>query len=150
MIKKVLIIPTLVFLGVLIAATLYLYSGDKGNRVPEITVENVRIRPPLPGQTTAVGWFDIKNDGAVDELLAAKSPISPNIELHKHEMQDGVMKMRKVKTVRINGHQTTNFKPGGLHIMIFEADIDKTHNTVPLTLTFARSGDITLEAKLIE
>ncbi|HHL42380.1 MAG TPA: copper chaperone PCu(A)C [Hellea balneolensis] len=150
MIKKTLIIPTLVFLAALVAATLYLYSGGESKHAPAITIENARIRPPLPGQTTAIGWFDIVNAGAVDELLSASSPISDKIELHTHTMTGGIMKMRQVKTVRINGETTTEFKPGGLHIMIFNANIAPDAQHVPLTLSFARSGDMKVTAKIVE
>lgn len=149
MIKKILIYPTLAFLLLLIIATVYVKSGNPAKAKPNIAVENVRLRAPLPGQSVAAGWFDVVNSGGVDELLSASSPISDTIELHTHEMADGVMKMRKVRSVKIDGLQTTHFKPGGLHLMIFNADIPGGAISVPITLEFARSGKLTYDAKIV-
>ncbi len=149
MIKKLLVFPTLSLLLILVAATVYWQSGGDEKKRPDIKVENVRIRAPMPGQSVAVGWFDIDNDGAVDELLSASSPISDNIELHSHTMDDGVMKMRMLKTVRIEGSAKTHFEPGGLHLMIFDAKIPDEAHTVPLTLEFARTGTVNFSAQIM-
>ena len=74
-------------------------------------------------------------------LLSASSPISPHVELHTHLHEDGMMKMRQVPSVKIQGQQTTHFKSGGLHVMLFDVSIPDNTKSVPITLTFARSGE---------
>lgn len=136
--RKFLIYPTIVFMVLLSIATAYLFLADKDTRYSNIHIENVTLRPPAPGQTTASAYFDIVNTGGANELLSASTPISDHVELHTHLHEDGMMKMRMVKSVKIMPKQTTKFEHGGLHVMIFNVDIPKNMKQVPLTLTFAR------------
>lgn len=142
MLRKALIYPSLVLMALLIAAAVYLYSGDKATAEPHINIQNARLRLPAPGQTTASAYFDIVNTGGADQLLSVTSPASSPSELHTHLHEDGIMKMRKVSSVKIQALQTTAFKRGGLHVMMFNFVLPADVKTIPLTLTFARSGEV--------
>ncbi len=137
-IGKILGYPAIVLVVLTALATAYLVFSDKETAHPNIRVENATIRPPAPGQTTAAAYFDIVNDGGANELLSAASPISQKVELHTHLHEDGMMKMRMVKSVKVLPKQTTKFERGGLHVMLFNADIQAGAKQIPLTLTFAR------------
>ncbi|MBL4870879.1 MAG: copper chaperone PCu(A)C [Robiginitomaculum sp.] len=141
MIRKVLIYPALVLFALLGSVTAYYLTGDKQNLQPVIRVANVAFRLPAPGQTTAAAYFDIINKGGADALLSATSSASPRVELHTHLHEDGVMKMRQVDSVKILAQQTTQFKSGGLHVMLFDFAMPQNTTSIPLTLTFARSGE---------
>jgi len=130
--------PAIVLLLLTALATGYLMFSDANTAYPNIRVENATLRPPAPGQTTASAYFDIINDGGADELLSVTSPISDKVELHTHLHEDGMMKMRRVKSVKVLPQQTTKFESMGLHVMIFNADIPIGAKLTPLTLTFAR------------
>ncbi len=148
MIRKVLIYPVLVFLVLLLAATLYILSGDKNIRHSNIRIENAVVRAPMPGQTVGVLYFHIVNAGGANELLSISTPVSSHVELHTVLQENDIMKMRRVETVKIQALTTTKFERGGLHVMLFGAKIpkgktanDKTGKDmrlVPLTFTFAR------------
>jgi copper(I)-binding protein len=112
---------------------------------PEISIENASVRLPLPGQTTAAAYFDVVNAGGADVMLAASSPASPNVELHTHLHENGVMKMRRVESVAIPARTTTQFKSGGLHVMMFNAEISEQIGIVPVALLFEKSGTVTIE-----
>lgn len=141
MIRKVLVFPLIFFFLILGLATLYLVTGNSDKNTPNLSIENARLRLPAPGQTTAAVFFDIINTGGADELLSATSPISKNVEIHTHLHEDGVMKMRKVETVKIQGFETTAFKSGGKHIMLFDANIPDDTKAISLVLIFARTGE---------
>lgn len=111
---------------------------------PDISVEHGVVRAPLPGQTTAVAYFDIVNQGGEDVLLAANSNASARVELHNHIHEDGLMKMRQVDHVDVPREGTVSFQSGGLHVMMFNADTD---GPVTLTLDFKTHDDITVELK---
>jgi len=130
--------PAIVLVILTALATAYLLFSDKETAYSDIRVENAVLRPPAPGQTTAVAYFDVINDGGANELLSASSPISTKVELHTHLHEDGMMKMRMVKSVKILPQQTTEFKRMSLHVMIFNVDIAEGTKQVPLSLTFAR------------
>ena len=141
MIRKILIYPAIFIFALLGIFTAYYFSGDKTTNQPDIRIANVTLRLPAPGQSTAAAYFDIINKGGADELLSATSPVSQRVELHTHLHENGVMKMRQVKTVKIQGLQTTSFKSGGLHVMLFDFSAPPETKSIPMTLTFARSGE---------
>ncbi len=141
MIRKILIYPAIFIFAVLGILTAYYFSGDETTHQPDIQIHNIVLRLPAPGQSTAAAYFDVINKGGADELLSARSAVSPRVELHTHLHEDGVMKMRQVKTVKIQGLQTTSFKPGGLHVMLFDFSTPPKTQAIPITLTFARSGE---------
>ncbi|PHR91590.1 MAG: hypothetical protein COA69_10355 [Robiginitomaculum sp.] len=142
MLRNFLIYPATAFLILMLAATVYLYTGNKAKAVPDITISSVSLRLPAPGQTTAAVYFEILNAGGADELLSASSPVSANVELHNHVHENGIMKMRKLESLKIRGLQTTFFKPGGLHVMLFDFSIPANTTAIPLTLHFVRTGDV--------
>ncbi|MEE9273494.1 MAG: copper chaperone PCu(A)C [Robiginitomaculum sp.] len=109
---------------------------------PAITVENGRLRLPAPGQTIGAAYFDIVNTGSADTLLSVSGSLSKDIELHTHLHENGIMKMRKVDNVEIKAKQTTVFKSGGLHVMIFNMKPLVKGAHIPLTLHFSKSGDV--------
>lgn len=146
MLRKFIIYPSLVLIALLGVMFVYYYTGDKTTAEPHITIENVTLRLPAPGQTTAAAYFNIVNTGGADELLSATSPVSTPVELHTHLHEDGVMKMRKVETVKIQALQTTAFKRGSLHVMLLNTAIPVDSKSIHLTLTFARTGDVRVMA----
>ena len=135
---KILGYPAIILILLTALATGYLLLSDKESANSNITVENATLRAPAPGQTTAAAYFDIINAGGANELLSASTPISNKVELHTHLHEDGMMKMRMVESVKILPKQTTKFERGGLHVMIFNADIPVGAREIPLILTFAR------------
>ncbi len=141
MIRKVLIYPALLIFAFIGAMTIYYLSGDKATAMPDISVKNTHLRLPAPGQNIASAYFDIINKGGADELLSATSVVSPRVELHTHLQENGMMKMRKVSSVKIMGEDTTQFKSGGLHVMLFDISIPPNTKSIPLTLNFARTGE---------
>ena len=50
-------------------------------------------------------------------LLKAESDISKVVELHTVNMENGVMKMRQVKSILIKANSSIELKPGSFHIM---------------------------------
>ena len=108
---------------------------------PSITITEPSLRLPAPGQTTSAAYFTINNAGGADVLLSASAPFGEVTELHNHIHEDGIMKMRRQDSVAIPGGETV-FKPGGLHVMIFNTDIENAAMNVPLTLNFEKSGNI--------
>lgn len=116
------------------------------NVAPDIRVENSSMRAPLPGQSTAVAYFDILNQGGKDVLLAVSSNASSRVELHNHIHEDGVMRMRQVDQVDITRAGSVAFKSGGLHVMMFDARMGKP---VTLTLDFETHEDITVELETL-
>jgi len=121
-------------------------GGEAGQGVIEIS--DARINPPLPGQTTAVAFmtFDIKSES--DRLLGISSPISDRIELHTHTMQDGIMRMRQTDGINLPKGRTVKLEPGGLHVMIFDANVSDMDETT-ITIDYETANDVTLVVPIL-
>lgn len=115
---------------------------------PDISISNAKIKAPLPGQTVAMGTLTINNEGAADRLLSVTTPLTDRAELHTHITDaGGVMKMRRVESLAVPARGTLVLKPGGDHIMLFDAQMPSSGN-MSLTLNFETSGAITVDASL--
>jgi len=103
------------------------------------------VRAPIPGRSMSAAFLTIKNTGEQDQvLLAVKSDLAKAIEIHGHEHDGGVMRMRQVESLVLPAGETLRLEPGGLHLMLFGLDKKvKTGGSMPLTLVF-KSGDTLL------
>lgn len=93
--------------------------------------------------------LEVMGDEA-DRLIAVASPLAAKAELHTHLMEGGVAKMRPVDAIEVAPGAPTVLAPGGLHIMLMGLSEPLVEGaTIPLTLTFERAGEITLEAPVV-
>ncbi|QEW06075.1 copper chaperone PCu(A)C [Nitrincola iocasae] len=106
--------------------------------------ESVNIHDPYaravpPGQPNSAAFMQLENATQTDlAVITAQSSASEVAELHTHTNVDGVMQMRQVDSIALPAGETTELKPGGLHIMLIGlkqplADGDQ----IDLTLTFS-------------
>ena len=114
-------IIVLIFTGI---TQLAFHAGEahaESTAVAGLEVTEAYIRTMPPGRTTTAGFLSISNAGEADcQLLNAESSISDRVEFHEHQHADGMMRMRPLPDgVIIPAGETVVFKPGGLHIMLF-------------------------------
>jgi copper(I)-binding protein len=111
--------------------------------------ESIEIHDPYaravpPGQPNSAAFMQLQNTTQTDlAVIAAQSSVSEVTELHTHTDVDGVMQMRQVDSITVPAGETTELKPGGLHIMLIGlkqplADGDQ----IDLTLSFS-DGSVT-------
>ena len=101
-----------------------------------------------PGPTpNGAAYLTLLNRGKTpDRLIAAATPVAKRAGLHTHLMDSGIMKMRPVSAIDVAPKSPTVLKPSGLHIMLFGLKKPlKEGEKFPLTLTFERAGQITLD-----
>ena len=98
------------------------------------------------GARAGAAYLGIVNAGAeADRLIGASSPVAERVELHSHEMRDGVMRMRRIDSVPVPAGQAAELKPGGDHVMLIGlAGPPEQGGTFPLTLTFQNAGKVTV------
>ncbi|KHT44878.1 copper chaperone PCu(A)C [Vibrio sinaloensis] len=118
----------------------------------EYTANSMQIDHPWsreapPNATVIAGFFQFKNLASEDDfLISASTPISDHVEIHTHEMADGVMKMKKIDSVRIGSMKTVMFEPGGYHLMIFNPKKSyQQGERFPMTLQFKHAGKVEVE-----
>ncbi|MBC7466325.1 MAG: copper chaperone PCu(A)C [Bdellovibrio sp.] len=96
------------------------FSFAEANPVIEMT--DARIFAPLKGSNATGGYVTLKNitkSPAVIMIRKAKS--FKAVEMHETIEKDGRMAMQKVEQLTIAAGQTLELKPGGHHIMLFDA-----------------------------
>jgi copper(I)-binding protein len=86
----------------------------------DIEIDNARVRSLIPGQDKTVAYLELRNATPKPmTLIGARSAEVRAIEIHTTRMDDGVMRMRRLKTVEIPPGETVHFQPGGRHLMLF-------------------------------
>ena len=135
--------PYLLFL-ISISITLPAWAGESLNVQGWARATAIKAR-------NGAAYIAIKNSSdAGDRLLSAKSLVAKSAALHNHVMDSGVMKMRPVGSLKIPAYDTVIMKPGGLHVMLvgLKSPLVKG-GSLPLTLTFEKAGDMTIQIKIM-
>ncbi len=129
------------------ALTLAACGKNPGHAEPDITLQGAWMRLPPGGRDISAAYLVIKNDGGADTLLSAASPIAGDVQMHIHDMDGEVMRMRQEHSVTIPAKSTINYQPGGRHFMMFGVPDDlKAGDEIELILNFERAGAITITA----
>ena len=111
------------------------------------------VRVPPAGGHTGAAYMKIKNTGGQeDRLTGGSTPVAKTVQVHEMTMTNGVMDMHEVVGgLVLPAHGTVTLAPGGYHIMLIDLTRPiKTGDDVPLTLHFAKAGDITIHASAKE
>ena len=110
----------------------------------ELVVRDARIQPPVAGRRVTAGYMTLISP-VDDKLIGASANGVEAIELHAHDMVDGMMQMRQLESVDLPAQTPVAFKPMGLHLMIFGAAGLSDVSTLPVTLDFASGRTVTTE-----
>ena len=107
-----------------------------------ITVEHPWARATPGGATTGAAYMTLTNGGdTADQLLGATTPVADKVQFHKQTEENGVERMRELRTVEIPSKGKVTFKPGDMHIMMIglKQPLNEGHS-FPLTLTIEKAG----------
>lgn len=137
----------------ILVAALAAVGCSSGAQGPDIAVKDVWGRPSPQAATNAAFYMVIENSGnEPDRLVNASSPACTVTELHEMYMKDGgVMGMRPVEGgfIEIPAKGSVELKPGGMHVMCIDRKQDfLAGTTIPVELTFEKSGTMTFEAEI--
>ena len=118
--------------------------------VGDITVSSPWTRATPPRAKAGGGFVTIGNAGGEDRLVSASASVSKRTELHEMTVTDGVMKMREMADgIPVPAGGTLELKPGSYHVMFFDLNGPlKEGENVPVTLTFEKAGEVTLDFKV--
>lgn len=124
---------------------------------PKMRVEDVWswVAKAMGGQGEGMGsvgaaFMTLVNEGHKgDRLIAAQADIATTVEIHQTLIENEVMRMEPVSGIDVPAGERVELKPGGYHIMLIGLKRDLEPGTqIPLTLTFEKSGTLTVEAKV--
>jgi copper(I)-binding protein len=85
-----------------------------------VMADEAYVRAVPPGQTNSAAFMTLHNHSTeAKRLMTVESSVADSVELHGHQHENGMMKMRQVKGgIEIAPHGMTKMEPGGLHIML--------------------------------
>jgi len=102
----------------------------------EVTVTDPWIRGTVTGQSETGAFMTIKSTEAL-KLVGASTPVAQKVEIHKMEMDQGVMRMRPMNGLEIPANGAVELKPGSFHVMLLGVSKPlAAGEKVPLTLQF--------------
>jgi copper(I)-binding protein len=119
----------------------------------DIVVERAWARATPPGAATGSAYLTVTNAGNVaDRLLGATTPAAERIEVHEMSVTDGVMRMRPLaEGLAIEPGASAALAPGGAHLMLIGVTEPLVAGeTIDLTLTFERAGDIPVTLPIVQ
>ncbi|MCB1924662.1 MAG: copper chaperone PCu(A)C [Gammaproteobacteria bacterium] len=141
---------SLVFCALVAGSGLALADGV----ADKMTVNDPYVRAVPPVVKTTAAFMQIQNADSVERfIVAAASPAAGSVELHMHERDGEVMRMRHIPHIHLPPNQTVALQPGGLHVMMFDlASTLRPGDEVPITLTFddGSSKTVTAVVRMVE
>lgn len=122
-------------------------AGAVAEEAGALSVSGAWARATPGAAKNGAAYFVLKGaKDSADTLVGGSSPGAGVVEIHTHIEDGGVMKMRKLDKLEVEAGATKVFAPGGLHVMLINLTAPlKEGATLPLTLTFAKAGEVKVE-----
>lgn len=99
-------------------ALLAVLAASATASMAEVTVTDPWIRGTVTGQAETGAFMTIKSTEAL-KLMGASTPVAHKVEIHRMEMDQGVMRMRPMNSLEIPANSAVALKPGSYHVMLF-------------------------------
>jgi copper(I)-binding protein len=118
---------------------------------PSVRVADAWARATGPNTPVGMAFITLTNGAnQADRLVSASTPAAAKVEFHRHVHADGAMKMQLQDGIDLPPGATIRFSPGGLHVMLdgLKARL-AAGQSVPLTLTFAKSAPVTIPVVVV-
>ncbi len=104
----------------------------------DILIEGAYARPALKTQLNSILYMQITNHGSDAALVSASTDAAKIVELHTHENDNGVMRMRRIDKIDLPAGRAIMLKPGGMHVMFIGLNRDlNLDSTVEVILEFS-------------
>jgi copper(I)-binding protein len=112
-----------------------------------IVTNGAYVQQPAALGSTTVGYLDIRNNGAPDELISVSTSVGGTVEL-RGPVAKGVspVLMHTVKDIPIPSDATTQLIPNSYHLLITHPGAMHDGKDIYLKLTFAHAGSMTVIA----
>jgi copper(I)-binding protein len=118
------------------------HAGGSG-----IVTNGAYVQQPASVGSSTVGYLDIRNNGAADELVSVSTSVGGTVEL-RGPVTKGASPviMHTVKDIPIPSDATTQLIPNSYHLLIADPGAMHDGKDIYLTLTFAHAGSMTVIA----
>jgi copper(I)-binding protein len=114
---------------------------------PGIVTNGAYVEQPASAGRTTVGYLDIRNNGAADELVGVSTSVGGTVELRGPVGKDvSPVVMHTIKDIPIPADSTTQLIPNSYHLLITDPGPMHDGKDIYLKLTFAKGGSMTVIA----
>ena len=100
--------------GLVIASTTIIAC----NKQDSIEIKNQWVKTTHEGQDVSAAFLTIISKEET-RLISVETDIAESVEIHSMTMEDWVMKMRMLESLPLPANKSTELKPGGFHLMLF-------------------------------
>jgi periplasmic copper chaperone A len=132
------------------AIALALGLGGCMEKPQELTAGAGWVRLPAVKGQPGAAYFTVKGGPVADRLVLVTADFAIRSEMHESMKSGGMMSMKPLAAgVEIPAGGTVAFKPGGLHVMLYDIRPDlKPPGPMPLNLRFASGTTLTIGARV--
>lgn len=117
---------------------------------PGITLTDAIVRlPAIPGSPGAAYFTVAQGSGPARKIAGVYVEGVERAEMHETVTENGISSMRPVEEVALESGKTTAFKPGGLHVMLFNLDDTlEAGGTTEITITLDNGDKASVQAAI--
>tara|TARA_Y100000768_G_scaffold105029_1_gene76958 strand:+ start:149 stop:574 length:426 start_codon:yes stop_codon:yes gene_type:complete len=127
--------------------SLLFFLAACGKNENSISLTNLEIYAPLPGNTVTSGYANITNN--TDVTVSIDSITSPNfktVEIHETIIVSGIARMIEIEQLTIPANNDVVLKRGGKHIMFFDPTENiKIGKNIKLNIKLSNNENLKLE-----
>ncbi len=136
--------PILALLTVLLALVVNGQVHAQTSSSNAITADHPWARATPAGLKIGAAYVTLINTGtSSDQLQGATTPVADKVQFHRATEENGVARMRELRTVEVAPGGKVTFSPGDLHMMLLGLKQPlKEGQSFPLTLDFEKAGKI--------
>lgn len=113
----------------------------------DISVQHAWSRATIGAERPAVFYAEVINKGSSDDnLIGISTPAAAMPMLHETVIKDGRASMPHAMSIPVPAGGKVELAPGGYHGMLTDlTQALKQGDSFPVTLTFEKAGDITVQ-----
>lgn len=121
-----------------------------GQKAEELSVSDAWVRLPAVKGQPGAAYFTVQGGPTADRLALVTADLAVRSEIHESMKSGNMMSMKPLATgVAIPAGTKVEFKPGGLHVMLYDIRPDLTPpGPIALTLRFNSGTIFTVNAEV--
>ena len=116
-------------------ALLLLLSACEKQGTAPLLISDIIITDAVPGQPMSAGFMTLRNNSnETIEVTSVTSRQFNTVAIHESSIDDGIARMRRLKTLTIAPKSSVALQPGGIHLMLMRPTAtDKGNDEVSLS-----------------
>jgi protein SCO1/2 len=121
-------------------------EANAAEAVPSVLGPVIPV-PPTPDMTAL--YLTIRGGAEDDALVGVHVDGAHMAEIHRTVIEDGLSRMEPTGPIEIPAGGEVVFEPGGYHVMVHGPGALAEGDSVTITLTFRRAGEVSAVARVI-